>query len=181
MEGIPVIVFAGYSGSGKTTLIEAVIPRLTAVGFRVAAVKHDAHGEAFDTAGSDSARLFEAGAAVSVISGPGRTSVTWREPEPKLEKLLARISGVDLILVEGYKRSDYTKLGLCRRDSGKSFTDDLSRFAAVISDEMELNCTCPVFHPDDADGIARFILDNLNVFSRFGGDTDESPSRADGI
>ena len=60
---IPIIIFTAYSGSGKTTYLEKLLPCLCAAGLRVAMIKHDVHGFEMDKPGSDTHRLYQAGAA----------------------------------------------------------------------------------------------------------------------
>ena len=43
------VSFVAPSGTGKTTLLESIISQLTGLGYRVAAVKHDAHRIELDT------------------------------------------------------------------------------------------------------------------------------------
>ncbi len=166
MDGIPVICFAGWSGSGKTTLLEKLIPALSAAGYRTAAVKHDAHGLSFDGEGKDSRRLYEAGAACSVVSGPGETALFLRG-EAGLEQTLTLLPEADLVLVEGYKDCGYTQFGLCRGETGKGFTAPLSRFAALITDTSVPDAPAPVFHPDDIEGIVTFMVKNMDDFTHF--------------
>lgn len=186
MEGIPVIGFAGFSGSGKTTLIEKLIPVLSDVGLHTAIIKHDAHGLAFDREGKDSWRFYQAGAKYSVVSGPGQTALFLRQ-EPSLTELLAMIRDVDLILIEGYKNHGFTQFGLCRRENGKGFPAGISRYAALITDlekeeleELEERESLekdgrevvdlekiPIFSLDDPEGVAAFIVKNLDSFTHF--------------
>src|SRR5690606_12422023 len=70
-----VLGLVGASGSGKTRIAAGLARRLAAAGLRVAAVKHAAGGFDLDRAGSDSDRLFRAGAAVVVLAGPGETAL----------------------------------------------------------------------------------------------------------
>ena len=49
---IPIVSIVGKSDSGKTTLIEKLIPELTRRGYRVATVKHHAHGFEVDSKGN---------------------------------------------------------------------------------------------------------------------------------
>ena len=159
MEGIPVLGVAGWSGSGKTTLIEALLPRLGTRGVRTAVVKHDVHGLGPETEGKDSARFRAAGAARVVLSGPGR--------EAALEDCLAQAAEADLILVEGFKGSPITRLGVCRAACGKGFTAPLDRFAALITDLPVPETEVPVFLPDEYDEITEFIMKNMEDFTHF--------------
>ena len=166
MEGIPVLGIAGWSGSGKTTLLEALLPRLRARGLRTCVVKHDAHGLTLDREGKDSRRFARAGAEVVALSSPGQTALLFQR-ELSLDELLNGIQGVDLILLEGFKSSPYTQLGICRAENGKGFTAELGRFAALVTDLPVQNAAGPVFGLDDYDRITEFILKNLDGFTRF--------------
>lgn len=101
----PMISFVAPSGTGKTTLLESVIARLTALGYRVAAVKHDAHRIELDTEGKDSWRLRAAGAADTLLVG--RNQIAWMgavDGGPSLQSLTELFCGsADLILVEGFR------------------------------------------------------------------------------
>ena len=84
-----VIGIVGESGGGKTTVIVDLVRRLTEDGIRAAAVKHAAHGFTIDTAGSDSARMAGAGAAVVVAGGPAETFLRLAGPADHPERLVA--------------------------------------------------------------------------------------------
>ena len=49
-----VIVICGIKNSGKTTLIRNLIPKLNALGYKVATIKHDGHEFESDVPGTDS-------------------------------------------------------------------------------------------------------------------------------
>ncbi len=101
----PMISFVAPSGTGKTTLLESVIARLSTMGYRVAAVKHDAHRIELDTEGKDSWRLRSAGAADTLLVG--RNQIAWMgalDDGPPLDALVELFCGsADLIVVEGFR------------------------------------------------------------------------------
>ena len=101
-----VIGIAGWSGAGKTTLLMRVIPRLTARGLRVSTLKHAHHAFEIDQPGKDSHTHRVAGATEVLISSANRFALMHElrgEPEWTLHALLAKLSPVDLVLVEGFK------------------------------------------------------------------------------
>ncbi len=111
----------GWSGSGKTTLITALLPVLRARGLSVSTVKHAHHGFDMDRSGKDSYRHREAGAR-EVLVATGRRWALLHEvegEEPPLPELLARLSPVDLVLVEGFKGHPFAKLEVHRPALGK--------------------------------------------------------------
>ena len=116
-----VLGIAGWSGAGKTTLIEAVLPLLRAAGLAVSTVKHAHHGAELDRPGKDSWRHREAGAREVMIATPGGWALMHEHPgaEPDLPTLLTRMSPVDLVLVEGFRRYPFPKLEVHRPALGK--------------------------------------------------------------
>ena len=166
IRGIPVVGFAGYSGSGKTAVIEKLIPCLRRRGLRVAVLKHSGHGPELDWTGKDTWHFLQAGAAVTAASGPGGSMVLEYREWPLLEAL-GQIQGVDLILVEGYKNEPLTQIGLCRAATGRGFTAPVGRFSAIVTDQERVQEGVPVFSFQDIEGIAGFLLDNMDRFTHF--------------
>jgi len=113
ISSLPVLAVCGFSGAGKTTLIEAVLPHLIQRGWRVAVIKHDAHGVQLDRPGKDSDRLFRAGADV-VLHGPDEFLLRGcKTSNFDLNQILNECRYYyDLILIEGHKDTPLTKVWL---------------------------------------------------------------------
>jgi len=153
---------AGWSGSGKTTLVSKLVPELIRRGITVSTVKHAHHDFDVDRPGKDSYEHRAAGAKEVMVA----SSVRWAlmregrgEPEPTLDELVARMTPVDLILIEGFKTEDYEKLEVHRPSLGKKLlcTED-SAVVAVASDAPVEGTALPVLALDDVAGIAEFII-----------------------
>lgn len=155
-----VLGIAGWSGAGKTTLIEAVLPRLQDAGLTVSTVKHAHHGADLDRPGKDSWRHRQAGAREVLIASPGRWALLHEEPgsEPDLPALLARLSTVDLVLVEGFRRYAIPKLEVHRPALGKPpLWPDWPDVAAVASDAALPECDRVQLDLGNPDAIATWI------------------------
>jgi molybdopterin-guanine dinucleotide biosynthesis adapter protein len=114
--------FAGWSGAGKTTLIRQVIARLVGQGLRVATLKHAHHDFDIDQPGKDSWEHRKAGAAEVLVVSDRRWALMHElngAPEPGLPELLAKLAPVDIVLVEGFKRSPIPKLEVFRAANDK--------------------------------------------------------------
>jgi molybdopterin-guanine dinucleotide biosynthesis adapter protein len=157
----------GWKNNGKTTLVERLVAHLTAAGYRVSTVKHAHHEVDLDQPGKDTWRQREAGAREVVLATARRWAVIHElrgEAEPALDELLARMTPVDLVLVEGFKRFPHPKLEVHRRERGTPLVarDDPS-VVAVATDELLPGLHVPQFGLDDVAGVARFVLDRLEI------------------
>ncbi len=159
---IRIIGLAGWSGSGKTTLITKAIPRLIARGQRVSTLKHAHHGFDLDQPGKDSFMHRTAGATEVVISSANRFAILHElrgEPEWDLPDLLTKLSPVDLVLVEGFKRDAFPKLEIHRAANGKPLLHpDDPHIVAVASDGPLPASKVPVVDLNDVDGICDLLL-----------------------
>jgi molybdopterin-guanine dinucleotide biosynthesis protein B len=157
-----IIGFAGWSGSGKTTLITKVIPQLTARGLKVSTLKHAHHGFDLDQPGKDSFFHRAAGATEVIISSAKRFAILHElrdEPEWDLPALLGKISPVDLVLVEGFKRDPFPKLEVHRAANGKPLLHpDDPHIIAVASDRPLPRATVPVVDLNDTEAIVELLL-----------------------
>ena len=163
-----VLGLAGWSGSGKTTLMVRLIPALKARGLTVSTVKHAHHRFDVDTPGKDSFRHREAGAEEVLVASAHRFALM-RElrgaPEPDLADLLEKLSPVDLVLVEGFKREGHAKIEVHRGANGKPplYPDD-DRIIAVATD-IDL----------DTGGLPRLDLNDVEAISGFAADFARRP------
>ena len=152
---------AGWSGSGKTTLIASLLPRLTDSGIRVSTIKHAHHGFDVDQPGKDSYEHRKAGASEVLVSSSRRWVLMHENrgaPEPSLTDLVSRLSPVDLVLVEGFKREAIDKLEVYRRGLGKPMLQhEDPRIVAVASDTSLADVPVPVLSLAAVDEIAAFI------------------------
>jgi molybdopterin-guanine dinucleotide biosynthesis protein B len=153
---------AGWSGSGKTTLMTALIPELVSRGLSVSTLKHAHHTFDVDQPGKDSWRHRRAGAWEVMISSQNRWALMHelREaPEPTFEDLARRMSPVDLLLVEGFKRHPHPKIEIHRPSLGKPLLHPEDPWiVAIASDEMLPELRLPLLPLSDASAVATFIL-----------------------
>ena len=124
-----IIGLAGWSGAGKTTLLAKVLPLIVARGLTVSTLKHAHHSFDLDQPGKDSHTHRMAGATEVLIASANRYALMHElrgTPEPSLYELLAKLSPVDLVVVEGFKREPHRKIEVHRAANGKPllFPDD---------------------------------------------------------
>jgi molybdopterin-guanine dinucleotide biosynthesis adapter protein len=157
-----IIGLAGWSGSGKTTLLIKVLPRIVARGLKVSTLKHAHHAFDIDQPGKDSHSHRMAGASEVLVGSSARWALVHElrgATEPTLALLVQKLSPVDLVLVEGYKRERHPKLEIYRAALGKPplYPDDPA-IVAIASDEPLPRAKIPVVDRDDVEGIADLLI-----------------------
>jgi molybdopterin-guanine dinucleotide biosynthesis adapter protein len=159
-----IIGLAGWSGSGKTTLITKLIPRLLARGLRVSTLKHAHHGFDLDKPGKDSFVHRVAGATEVIISSAKRWAILHElrdEPEWNMADLVAKMSPVDLVLVEGFKRDAFPKLEIHRAENDKPLLHpDDPYIVAVACDTPLPQAKVPIVDLNDIDAVADLLLEH---------------------
>jgi molybdopterin-guanine dinucleotide biosynthesis protein B len=160
-----VLGIAGPSGAGKTTLIERLIPLLRRRGLKVSTIKHAHHGFDLDRPGKDSHRHRAAGAEEVLIAAGDRWALLHEGAEPSLPALLARLSPVDLVLVEGYRGAALPRLEVHRPALGQPPLWPADRLVrAVASDAPLPACPLPVLPLDAPAVIGAWIAETTPVW-----------------
>jgi molybdopterin-guanine dinucleotide biosynthesis protein MobB len=158
-----VVSVVAKSGTGKTTLLEKLIAGLKARGYRVGAIKHDAHSFDIDHPGKDSWRLTQAGADTTVITSPAKVAMVRQNggQEPTLAETVERWFGdVDIVLTEGFKRNSMPKIEVHRRERSAELLCrgqeiDPTLFAVASDEPLELDV--PVYDINDVRGLCDLI------------------------
>ncbi len=156
-----VIGLAGWSGAGKTTLLSRVIPHLLGQGLRVSVIKHAHHSFDVDVPGKDSWVHREAGAEEVLVSSGKRWALMHElrgAAEPRLPELLAKLSRVDLVVVEGFKSEPHRKIEVHRIANAKPLLFPEDPAIAGVATDTTIETTLPVVHLDDIPAIAAMML-----------------------
>ncbi len=160
-----VVGICGPSGVGKTTLIALLIAELKTRGQRVSVIKHAHKRFDIDQPGKDSYRHREAGATEVLVASAQRLALL-REFEieglPSVHALLAELSPVDWVLVEGYKHAALPKVEVWRAALGQPplYPDD--PFVAAIAtddpDALPVATNRPVFNMASATALVDHLM-----------------------
>ncbi|MBX9944139.1 MAG: molybdopterin-guanine dinucleotide biosynthesis protein B, partial [Reyranella sp.] len=104
----------------------------------------------------DSFRHRVAGASEVALVGGRRYAIMREQPEPSLAEVLARLSPVDLVLIEGFKREAHPKIEV-RAHGGEPMAASDPAIVAIAADGRPADTALPWFRRDDIAGIADFI------------------------
>jgi molybdopterin-guanine dinucleotide biosynthesis adapter protein len=155
-----VIGLAGWSGAGKTTLLSRMIPHLLAQGLRVSVIKHAHHSFDVDVPGKDSWVHREAGASEVLVSSGNRWALMHElrgAAEPRLPELLAKLSRVDLVVVEGFKSEPHRKIEVHRLANSKPLLFPNDPAIAGIATDTAIATELPAVHLDDIPAIGAMM------------------------
>ena len=156
----------GWKNAGKTGLMERLVAEITGRGFTVSTVKHAHHTFDVDQPGKDSHRHRIAGASEVLLASGNRWALMHElrdEAEPTLEVLLARLSPVDLVLVEGYKRDRHPKVEAFRAETGNPLIAADDPTIRAVAADSPIKIDRPVFDLNDTVAIADFILGEVGL------------------
>lgn len=156
-----VIGLAGWSGAGKTTLLTRLIPCLERQGISVSTIKHAHHAFDVDVPGKDSYAHRQAGARQVLVASALRWALMTEHrgaPEPGLADLLARLSPVDLVIVEGFKRDRHPKLEVHRAANGKPWMHPDDPAIVALASDVPPPTALPWAGLEDVERIADFVL-----------------------
>lgn len=156
----------GWKNAGKTGLMERLVTEICGRGFTVSTVKHAHHTFDVDHEGKDSHRHRIAGAREVLLASRTRFALMHElrdADEPTLEVLLTRLSPVDLVLIEGYKRDSHTKVEAHRAQTGNPLIAPDDPTIRAVASDTALTLDRPVFDLDDTAAIADFILSEVGL------------------
>ena len=156
----------GWKNAGKTGLVERLVTEITSRGFTVSTIKHAHHTFDVDRPGKDSYRHRHAGATEVLLSSTNRFALMHElrgSEEPSLADLLARLSPVDLVLIEGYKRDVHPKVEAFRAETGNPLIALEDGTVKAVAADTPLDLDRPVFDLNDTVSIAEFILAEVGL------------------
>ena len=155
-----VIGLAGWSGAGKTTLLARLIPYFNAEGLRVSVIKHAHHDFDVDLPGKDSWVHRRAGAAEVLVSSSQRWALMHElrgAAAPRLAELLAKMSRVDLVVIEGFRSEPHCKIEVHRAANAKALLFPHDPAIVGLATDAAVETTLPRVHLDDIPAITAMM------------------------
>lgn len=156
----------GWKNAGKTGLMERLVAEITSRGLSVSTIKHAHHSFDVDHPGKDSHRHRVAGAHEVLLASKNRIALMQElrdQEEPELAHLLTRLSPVDLVLIEGYKRDRHPKIEAHRSVTGQPLIAPGDDTIRAVASDVPLTLDRPVFGLDDTIALADFVLREVGL------------------
>ncbi len=152
----------GWKNSGKTTLVAGLVTELKSRGYSVSTVKHAHHAFDLDQPGRDSYKHREAGAQEVLISSGKRWALMHEiqdAQEYPLDDLLAKMTPVDLVLIEGFKSTPHPKIECHRTASEMPLICDVNKTIVAIASDVDVDAgNLEVLDLNDVEVIADFVI-----------------------
>ena len=156
----------GWKNAGKTSVVERLVAEFVARGLRVSTLKHAHHRFEIDHEGRDTFRHRAAGAAEVLVSSGTRWALMSElrgDPEPALDALIAKMTLVDLVLIEGWKTSPHPKLEVWRAETGHPLIAPGDETILAVATDTSLDLNIPVLDLNDTQALADFVQSEVRI------------------
>ncbi len=133
----PIVSIVGRSESGKTLLMEQLIAEFKRRGYKIAALKHSHCGAIeVDQPGKDTWKFAQARSDAVCISSPKKlVFIKMSDHDLRVDEVLPIIGPeFDLVLVEGFKKSNLPKIEVHRRELGNELLCSPGEPSAIVTD-----------------------------------------------
>ena len=168
-----ILAVSGVKNSGKTTLITKLLPGLKKRGLQVAVIKHDGHDFEADVPGTDSWKYAQAGADGTCVFSAKKYMVVKYAPAPSVEELVGAFPEVDVILLEGFKYSEYPKIEVIRKGNSSESVCDPKNLLGIVTDltKAELDVSgemldIPLLGLEETERLVDYLLSKMVIGSK---------------
>ena len=153
------LAVSGVKNSGKTTLIEKILPKLKEAGYKAATVKHDGHDFECDIEDTDTYKHRKAGAFGTAIFSKNKFMVVKEQQDTSEKELVSYFSEADIIILEGFKYSDYPKIEIVRRGNSSESVCRKETILAVATDIEDFESSVKTVDLNDINSIVNLIIE----------------------
>ena len=158
------IAISGCKNSGKTTLITKLIPKFCEKGYKVATIKHDGHDFQGDEVGTDTYKHKHAGAYGTAIFSNNKFMIIKEEKSIDETYFIKLFPEADIILLEGFKASDYPKLEIIRKGNSSRPVCNEKNLIGILSDLKFIEGNYDIIDLNNIDLITEKILDYMKNY-----------------
>ena len=159
-----VIGIIGLKNSGKTYFAKKIILKLSSLNLKIASIKHAHHDFDIDQPNTDSYMHRKAGSEQIIISSSKRWAkiIELKDSKEKnLKELIDELEKPDIVIVEGFKNENHTKIEIIKDpyDISSYLFKDVKNVIALVSEMKISSFNKAQFYKNQIDDIVQYILD----------------------
>jgi molybdopterin-guanine dinucleotide biosynthesis protein B len=146
----------------KSELVRRLVVELTGRGLRVSTIKRVSDAVDLERPGSGTWKHRAAGAAEVMIASASRFALMRELPrdtdEPDVGSLLARMAPVDIVLLDGFRRSGYPKLEVVQSGQDRALFALNDPMVLAVTSEVPVTAPVPGLPLSDISALGDFVM-----------------------
>ena len=148
----------------KSELVRRLVVELVGRGLQVSAIKRVSDAVDLERQGSGTWKHRAAGAVEVMIASASRFALLREMPpnttEPEVSDLLARMAPVDIVLLDGFRRSSYPKIEVVQSGQDHALLAPYDPMISAITSDVQVVADVPCLALSDIGALADFVLAN---------------------
>jgi molybdopterin-guanine dinucleotide biosynthesis adapter protein len=148
----------------KSELVRRLVVELVGRGLRVSTIKRVSDAVDLEKPGSGTWKHRVAGAAEVMIASASRFALLSEMPphtiEPEVGDLLLRMAPVDIVLLDGFRRSSYPKMEVVQTGQDRALLAPGDVMVLAITSDVPVAADVPFLALSDIGALADFVLAN---------------------
>ncbi len=155
----------------KSELVRRLVVELVGRGLTVSTIKRVSDAVDLERQGSGTWKHRAAGAAEVMIASASRFALLREMPsetkEPEVNDLLARMAPVDIVLLDGFRRSNYPKMEVVPAGQDRALLAPADPMVLTVTSDLSVTADVPVLALSNIGALADFVLANARAPSGF--------------
>jgi molybdopterin-guanine dinucleotide biosynthesis adapter protein len=146
----------------KSELVRRLVVELTGRGLRVSTIKRVSDAVDLERSGSGTWKHRAAGAEEVMIASASRFALMREMPkdtdEPDVSGLLARMAPVDIVLLDGFRRSSYPKMEVVQDGQDRALFASNDTMVLAVTAEVPVTAPVPGLPLSDISALGDFVM-----------------------
>ena len=146
----------------KSELVRRLVVELTGRGLRVSTIKRVSDAVDLERQGSGTWKHRTAGAVEVMVASASRFALMREMPEdtdePDVASLLARMAPVDIVLLDGFRRSGYPKMEVVQAGQDRALYALNDTMVLAVTSELPVTAPVPGLPLSDISVLGDFVM-----------------------
>ena len=151
----------------KSELVRRLVVELVGRGLTVSTIKRVSDAVDLERQGSGTWKHRVAGAAEVMIASASRFALLHEmrpdTKEPEVSDLLSRMAPVDIVLLDGFRRSSYPKIEVVPAGQDKTRLAPVDSMVLAVTSDLPMAADVPYLALSNVGALADFVLANARV------------------